>query len=716
MIPIRILLLSSLRLERCTELRRCCYETGLAFVEVPSDGNCLIWSLRTLFMGLEHCRSHSKKDAKKDQSLFRTLLKNLWIDRKDSPLWQVIWEALCSELMQKPEEKDKADKPKVKKELGTEEKLCTPPKAARHEPELSGERKLSTPPRVEKANKRKLIQTGKNHAAPGFGPKEAEKQLKAPRPAGQNLLEPAIPDLRNMTTEAFEKAMNSKKSSQKTELKKPKPHEKHLEPKEEQEEDQPLNGTVVLMEDDDDQDDLDMAEWDSGRKRRRTAKFTRTCQKKLPSTSQHKSAALSNWLARKGLTYQIFVLKHRKIATMKRTWICHNDGFVIFKKKLLDGTIFEGRCKGCSLALEECEITVESMQNFETDFSGEAAITDHKEEKHQPEQTDEKSKKRRKRRQQAEEEILLEYKKCVEYVKDQGGSEVEFEETSPPPSVLHYKCKVCRTKGHPDGKINYLGPPKLNSVQFYLKQHLECPTHVRNRNRMKLIDGQEGKDPCEDRCPGYWVSDKNPFATGTLYHYETEFQLWCTNAKVDGEMTRHHYYSDLAQGRWYCRHRNCSGKVSQKQQACTACQSLGECGSVQRHVLRFATKWYAGILLNKRLFQPAESASEFLEKLQNSAFGARCSLWSSVVALDNAELQQWVRKSFAKNGDATDNLVRSVDSIVSPTLRVHVGSIDCRMKTLFTQFASAIDTNQLDAPQIVDFIVCFFTFDFFLTI
>ena len=61
MIPIRILLLSSLRLERCTELRRCCYESGLAFVEVPSDGNCLIWSLRTLFMGLEMVKEGMKE-------------------------------------------------------------------------------------------------------------------------------------------------------------------------------------------------------------------------------------------------------------------------------------------------------------------------------------------------------------------------------------------------------------------------------------------------------------------------------------------------------------------------------------------------------------------------------------------------------------------------------------------------------------------------------
>lgn len=697
------LLLSFVRLERCTSFRKSCYESGVASLEVPADGNCLIWSFRTLYMGIQHCRQRSEADARKEQRLFRTWLKNLWLQRKDSPPWQIVWHALCWELVEEHEQQiEKARLAKVKKEPESEKPVTTPTKApARPEPsQEASQKKLSTPPRVSDPRKRKVIQTGKAQAASGFGPKDPDHELKAPGCAEQYFLEPKVPSLRTMTTETFEKAMKTNKAmrefSEKVcqSLKRPKE-----EPKE-------LVGKIELVEDDEEEqekNDLEMDDWDGNKKRRRTGKFNRTCQKKVVTSKEQKHTAVSKWLAGKGLTYQVFVLKHRKVATMSRAWLCHNEGFVLFKKKLLDRTIFDSHCKGCTLALDECQITLESVDNFEADFQdpGKSAEMAEKLEE-DPKQIDE-AKKTRKRKLK-DEELLLEYKRCIDYVAKTGGAEIEIEEASEPPSVLYYKCKICKNKANPEGKMNYLGPPKFNAVKFYLHQHLECPTHVRNRNRLQLLQAPPEEGSSDDRCPGYWVSEQNPSPTGSLYHYQTEFQLWCTNAKIDGELTRHQYFCDFAKGEWYCRHRSCSGRMSQDRQPCVACQSLGECSSVQRQVFRFATKWYAGLLLNKRLFRPSQEVDDFVAKLQNTAFGSRCSMWSSLLKLDNSELQQWTRRSFAKNGEATENLARFVDSVVSPSLRVHVSSIDCQMRSLFEQFSAAIDTNQLSAPQIMEFI------------
>ena len=102
------------------------------------------------------------------------------------------------------------------------------------------------------------------------------------------------------------------------------------------------------------------------------------------------------------------------------------------------------------------------------------------------------------------------------------------------------------------------------------------------------------------------------------------------------------------------------------------------------------------MLLHKRLFSTTKDAQEHEASIGQSMFGQRISEWASVAKMDNAQLQQYVRKSWKlKPADITDKIKEFVGFILTPALNVHVTSINCRMQSMFSQFAAAMDQNEL---------------------
>lgn len=161
----------------------------MAFVLVPADGNCMVWSIRTLMMGLPHCSKSSQKTANKEQKQFRHMLKNLWIAKKSEPAWQLLFQALCLEVLQGHQ---------------TDQDLATPEKQCKRKPQTP--LNLLTPPPVEDEarKKRKLLRGGDVAPAPGFARKGAETKFRT-REGAVSFLEKPIPDLANACAEGFEK-------------------------------------------------------------------------------------------------------------------------------------------------------------------------------------------------------------------------------------------------------------------------------------------------------------------------------------------------------------------------------------------------------------------------------------------------------------------------------------------------------------------------------
>ena len=72
-----------------------------------------------------------------------------------------------------------------------------------------------------------------------------------------------------------------------------------------------------------------------------------------------------------------------------------------------------------------------------------------------------------------------------------------------------------------------------------------------------------------------------------------------------------------------------------------------------------------------------------------------------MTALTNLELQKFVRSAWNHSSRDRETEVCHVfkDAMVMPALKVNVSSINCRMTTLFTSFASALSGHQMTEPR-----------------
>ena len=131
------------------------------------------------------------------------------------------------------------------------------------------------------------------------------------------------------------------------------------------------------------------------------------------------------------------------------------------------------------------------------------------------------------------------------------------------------------------------------------------------------------------------------------------------------------------------------------------CESLTSKTGVVKNLVRFISKFMAARLLQKRLFCPEEDAKDFLAMVAESTYGINnCTAWKHIHELSNAALQSYVRRCWVhtSDGDKTSALQAFVSSVVSPCLKVHVGTARGSLVALSSQFVEALSTNAQTAP------------------
>ena len=62
-------------------------------MEVPADGDCMAWTLRTLFMGHHHASKFETKQAKEEIRRIRAMIASAWQKVKHDPSWQTLFDA-----------------------------------------------------------------------------------------------------------------------------------------------------------------------------------------------------------------------------------------------------------------------------------------------------------------------------------------------------------------------------------------------------------------------------------------------------------------------------------------------------------------------------------------------------------------------------------------------------------------------------------------------
>ena len=627
----------------------------MAIMEVPADGDCMAWSLRALFMGMKYGGSSFKRPAARQEvARIRTMISSCWESVSSNPIWRTLFRHFC------------ADK------LPSNQPPVTPPKKAKKAETSAEEKPLATPERVdgkkaaEKAEKKGIRRAEGAKPVPlAQKARPADASLELPGPKRQRLhQEPEAPDLE----EAYHKVMMDPEGDE---------------------------STVK------DVNDMDVAEVDEDmlaegpcRKRKKHSRMAKTVCR---SSTELKMKKVTDWLSMMKLDYLEFLNIHRGYVRLKKAEACGAGGWKEFKKKLLAQEMPECECcvgimKSKGLTLEGCDAEVNNS-GIETEPAMPAEIQGEDEPKDDKTGGEDAPP-------LAGEDEEDEFQQCLNFIKKQGPViELVDEEDA---VCLKYRCIACKTKNQPNGKVNKLPHANLKSVKFFLFQHLNGPTHKIKENAMKAREESARIPPTEIECPGFAVHD---FPESNLYQYLDELRIWLGHSSDESKLQRHEYRADPKGKSLWIRHCLCPRKFTPDEDQlphCAFCKTLADPRSVQKTVSRFMKKWHAAHLLQRRLFCSQEDLKELLADIGKTYYARNNKVsWGNVVALPNANLQAYVRRSFYHYTllDTCPILSAFLGSIVQPCMKVNVASTKSNLAALSSQFVHALQMNQQTAPR-----------------
>ena len=645
-----------MRLRGWLNLVQNCEAIDIALVCVPGDGNCLPWSLRALTLGQEYGSQCHGKRAAEEQCEIRYQLKHMWVSVGHDPGWQVLCQIFNDDARSPPKPAADIHTPEKKKKSGKDEPID-----------------LLTPEHVQSGKKQKMSKVGEGRPAFVAQPQNSQEPVfKHPgstSKAAQAMLEAPGVDVEEAFSDLQMKVPDPVSSANIEEV-----------------DDAMLDGSG------------------SESKKQRRKYHHRQCKSRKPSELQEKKRLLTDLFARHGLTYHRFKGVHQAHSLLKKAACCIEGGFVGFKNRLLAG--HKIRCEACLNLLQLHQLSADGSRQAVEEFAADDATTSTQKETGSSQLDTAAGEKlggdqqdAGKKDDAAEDPLQT----CLNYLK-------EFAPVIEPVTLsdgkLAYRCDACRTRGQPGGKINKLGKPVLDAVKHFLRQHLECPSHVANVRRLADIERLKENTAHEPHetvpCKGYCVSNEN--SGGELKFFFDDFKRWATHTRLC-DRTQHEYTTDFTSDEWFIKHKDCAGhaKIEDGQApCCPACSGLGDKRKgVLKRVSRFSFKYNAALLLNKKVFRPEAEAEAFLKEIESTPFGQRHSVrWNKICSLQLVQLQRLVRSSWMVNAEqVTPALTLFRESVVQPALQINVSSIDSKMMTVFSGFAAALSSEQLSDPR-----------------
>ena len=143
---------------------------------------------------------------------------------------------------------------------------------------------------------------------------------------------------------------------------------------------------------------------------------------------------------------------------------------------------------------------------------------------------------------------------------------------------LPYRCNLCVTKKHPNGKIGDCVKPK--SIRHFLGQHISSDAHVKNLTLNGDLDAELPMVECQA------LSVLDPQAR-TLHEFRGEFALWAGMSNLKA-FAKHSYWQDASSGEWFIRSYKCKRECRPKKgcrPTCSECIQLGAPRDVSRSLI-----------------------------------------------------------------------------------------------------------------------------------
>ena len=386
----------------------------------------------------------------------------------------------------------------------------------------------------------------------------------------------------------------------------------------------------------------------------------------------------------------------RRMAPLKKAWVCEDGGFVQLQSALILGS--EIKCNVCKEFLEAYKFDRSAFRKvIDTHFcSDEDERRPHGEP--EPRGDNLESEKEEKRKADAR----------ADFEKFRGDPWALMSSMKPiitllPPGTankaLPFRCNICKSRRNPDGKLCDLVSGTWKSVYYFLHQHIDRPVH--QGNLAAYVAESEGTSTRVVECEGLCIDD--PLVGRCLYRYREEFKLWTEYANFKERGTKHVYWRLASEDVWFVRSSSCDKSCQyvegRRHQVCERCFNLGDAKSIVRSPIKFAMKFAAAQLLCSRVFGSEVELAERLKEIESSAlYKGFSKQMSTLIKLSTPKLQQYVRSSFLSDWKTGESLQRFLHCTVLPALKVNVGSVPESLHSVMTKFSLALRSGSLD-PQ-----------------
>ena len=460
------------------------------------------------------------------------------------------------------------------------------------------------------------------------------------------------------------------------------------------------------------------------RRRHRSSHYRRTCKKKMLSIEDKKVAAVREYLARLGITWQKSQMYHNRNPVTADAGQCRDqNGFTELQTRLSNSQM--PSCLTCFGLLTDCGFKLEQLEEelatcergdllspcsklrrcFEESGMEEqqprdfAACLNPSPEEEGPEQEksgDEPV--------QADEQVDI-----WQIVKEMRCLQVLERDTHGKRNPV--RCLACKSKKQREGKIFEIPVRSKKNIDFYVKQHCRTSKHIASVQNWIRQHGSAPDDDNDDSNNDEQPPEKVPCVGFSLTNPGTkvsemaeELRLWARNTNLISRLTQHEYVWKLATEELIVFNKKCL-KIVQKtpgkeKNICSACHDHTIIKTAIKNATRFAHKHWAARILHARLFRSEQAAAELEKEFkQTNFFNARRETMEQLLEKSKADLQIWVRKGWAKMPKEQINptLQNFMNTIVFPCLEVNVVDCNLELRQMANQLSQNLASKELSA-------------------
>lgn len=233
------------------------------------------------------------------------------------------------------------------------------------------------------------------------------------------------------------------------------------------------------------------------------------------------------------------------------------------------------------------------------------------------------------------------------------------------------RCKACRSKRQPLGKIFECHMPTVNCVRSFIRQHCRGQSHLASVRR--LLEGkgleEEIAEPLQDKpstapcvpCQGYSLTHGPDRSS----RWREEMIRWARFNDLSKGPVKHVYTHRMSENELVIHHEQCDGQLPDRsdgtRHVCSKCWDSALRDTAFKSALRFSHKYWAAVVCKAHLFQGEAAVDELMKDLEETEFWKTQKQKLAKLFADPAALQTKVRQAHFWGGGDVYNMMNTYE-------------------------------------------------------